>query len=259
MRLSRFASGQRQRLIVGASLIAVVLLTVEIVGGFGRRDGGSVNVHKSAYRPATLTTARATPAGAASDVESWNQLPSVDPSTGDAYPAIGPTEDASGYVKAFATELLTRNYVHSAREDLISWAQSEDSPLRSPNYPPADWSKVLVESLTDLTWDDATMTPIPADGEWLELSSQQAWQTVSQISVSLDKTWEQYIADGNNPPDALASARDVTATVEQQAEVANTAVTTVMAVSFIVQVGSSPQHGGYAAAVVNDYQERKVP
>ncbi len=107
--------------------------------------------------------------------------------------------DPTAFAQAFATELFTRDYTTATRPELISWAQYEDSPLRSSNYPQPDWTKVLVNSLTDITWDQADDTPIPADGQWLALHAQGARDSVSNVRVVLDPQWEQGVATGYSP------------------------------------------------------------
>lgn len=214
--------------------------------------------------PPAPTAAAGTPLSpptvAASDVAYWDALDAVTPSISLSFPAIGTSAaaDPSAYARAFASELFTRDYRHATRAQLLSWVQYEDAPLRSPNYPSADWSKVLIDSLTDLTWDGANDTPVPAGGQWLALHAQQGWQTVTDVQVSTDATWEQQIAAGYQPPDPLATARDVSLTVAQHTTVAGRTVVTRYAVSLQLQLGSSPRHAGYAMAVSDNYVVQAV-
>ena len=164
--------------------------------------------------------------------------------------------DPTAYARAFATELFTRDY-GTDRQQLLSWAQYEDAPLQSSNYPRADWSKVLVDSLTDLTWDDAIDTPVPADGLWLALRSERATQTVSDVKVTVDPQWEQRVAAGFQPPDPLATVRDVTLTVTQHTNTPGAAATTRYQVALALQLGTS-SHGGYGVAATNNYVVKKV-
>lgn len=194
------------------------------------------------------------PSSAATDVATWDAMPAVTPAVSAAYPAIGRTagSDPSGFAQAFATELFTRNYRTSTRDQLISWVQYENAPLRSPNYPAKDWTKVLVNSLTDLSWDDATDTPIPADGPWLALRAERATQTVSNVQTGPDPQWEQTIAGGYQPPDQLATVRDVSLTVTEKVAEAGQVRTSVYDVALALQLGTSPR-GGYGVAVTNNY------
>lgn len=185
-------------------------------------------------------------------------MPAVHPATSAAYPAItgAATRDASLFAGAFARELFTRDYAVD-RGELLSWAQYEDAPLRAPNYPPADWTKILVDSLTDLTWDGALDTPIPAEGPWLALRSERATQTVDNVRVTVDQRWEQAVARGFQPTDPLATARDVTLTVLQHTRTSGHTVTKRFAVSIALQLGSSA-HGGYGVATTNNYVIKEI-
>ena len=240
------------------ALVAVLLGLAVVVRATGQPQS-------PAARPAvspTSTVRAATPGGApasestaaaASDVADWNAMPPVTGATSSAYPAIGAAgrADPGAYARAFATELFTRDY-RTDRALLLSWAQYEDAPLRSSNYPAADWSKVLLDSLSDITWDNATDTPIPADGPWLALRAQQAIDTVSAVKVSVDQQWEQQVAAGYQPADPSATVRDVTLTVTRHATVFGRRVTQRFAISLDLQLGASP-HGGYGIAATNNY------
>jgi hypothetical protein len=198
-------------------------------------------------------TSAPAPTAAASDVGDWNAIPPITPATSTAYRAINDPArmDPSAFASAFASELFTRNY-RTDRAQLISWAQFEDAPLHSTNYPAADWSKVLVDSLTDLTWDNATDTAIPGDGPWLALRAEHATDSVSNVRVTVDQQWEQQIAGGYQPSDQLATVRDLSLTVVRHALVSGRDVAQRFSVSFAVQLGSSPR-GGYGVAATNNY------
>jgi hypothetical protein len=139
----------------------------------------------------------------------------------------------------------------------MEWAQHEDAPLRSPKYPSADWSKVLVDSLVDLSWDRATDTPIPADGPWLVLQSERADQLATNVTPKLDPQWETALAHGYQPNDRLATVRDVTMTVVQTFEVQGQPETRRYAVSLALQLGTSP-NGGYGVATTNNYVVKEI-
>jgi hypothetical protein len=215
-------------------------------------------------QPSRLPTAPSnhastTPSSPASDVRSWDAIPAVRPAVSVPYPSIDAPadQDPSAYAEAFATKLFSRDYRASTRQQLIEWAQYEDSPLRSPNYPRADWSKVLVNSLTDLTWDDAADTPVPADGPWLALRSMSAVDTVSDVVAKLDEDWEQQIASGYQPPDPIATERDVTLVVTRHSVASGKATVTKYAVSIAVQLGTN-SHGGYGVAATNNYVSQEM-
>jgi hypothetical protein len=260
---------RRRRVLLVAGMTGGLLLILTLTALILRRAGTSsgrshaappaappsstsstVGVTSAARQPAT-----ASPTSPASDVSYWDALPAVIPAVCAAYPRISgdAVNDATAYARMFVTELFTRDYRLSHRPQLIAWAQWEDSPLRSLNYPVNDWPKVLVDSLTDLTWDQALDTPIPADGPWLTLAAERGWQTVSDVKVSLDPIWEQYLATGSQLPDPLAAGRAVTATLILHATVSGRPTTSRFSVSLELQLGSALHHGGYAMAATNNY------
>jgi hypothetical protein len=258
---------RRAVLVVGGLLVglvaflAVIAVAVRLTSPASTRTRGAVHATATSSDsiappqvPATIA-----PAPQASDVARWNAMPSIAPVLSAPYPAIAnvATEDPDAFARGFVSELLSRDYRVGARDQLLAWAQYENAPLRSPNYPRVDWPKVLVDSLTDLTWDSATDTPVPADGAWLALRSEHGRQSVSNIKIALDPQWEQQIASGYQPPDPLATVRDVSATVTQSTAVGSSTTTTTYSISLDVQLGTSP-HGGYGVAATNNYVIRKV-
>lgn len=257
----------RRPLLVSGALLVGLLVLLGVVA-VAMRLGGGTPSHDAKPQPTSVTQqprgsrAEATTTGAptATDVASWDAIPPVVPEASAAYPAIDAAarRDPDAFARAFAVELFTHDYGVSTRAQLISWAQYEDAPLRSPRYPSADWTKVLVDSLTDLSWDSAQDTPIQPDGPWLALRSEQARQTVGDVKVSLDPRWEQKIADGYQPPDPLATVRDVALTISQRTAVgARTAVST-FSVALDLQLGSSARGNGYGVAATNNYVIKEV-
>lgn len=257
-RLSDAWHMHRRAVLVSASLLAG-LLTLVIAVAVVARASGTGKSRASHARTVPTATSAAPASGAASDVSKWDALPAITPAISQAYPAIGNAarRDPSAYAAAFVTELFTRDYA-AERDELISWAQFEDSPLRSANYPWPDWSKVLVNSLTDLTWDDATDTPIPPVGEWLALRSERAMQSVRDVKVSLDPQWEQQIASGYQPPDPFATVRDISLTVVRRTVVSGRPTETHFAVSLALQLGTSQVAGGYGVAATNNFVIKEV-
>lgn len=252
---------RRATLILGvllAALIALVLAAATVLrASGGAPDAGAAGreSHVPSAAP-TPSTERASQGGApATDVAYWNGLASVEPATTPAYPPIpaAAQSDPGAYSKAFATELFTRDYARSSRAQLIAWAQYEDAPLRSANYPRADWSKVLVDSLTDLTWDRATQTPIPAAGPWAVLASEHAIWRVDRATSRVDPQWEQQVSDGYEPTDRLTSVWDVDLHVIQRSKLG----TSNLDLSVAVQLGTSPR-GSFGVAVTNNFDLRRV-
>ncbi|MDP9092403.1 MAG: hypothetical protein M3N95_05520 [Actinomycetota bacterium] len=212
--------------------------------------------------PSAPTKVAAT--GATADprnVASWDAVPPVAASSSPEYPAIAGSDatDATAYAKAFATELFTRDYSRSTRAQLIAWAQYEDSPLRATQYPRSDWTKVLVDSLTDPAWEDAADTPIPSAGAWLAFHAQRVQEVLGAIAVSRDPTWERLIAGGYAPPDPLAVERDVSIVLVVHRVLAGRLSTSRLSVSVKLQLGSSPRRPGYAIAAANDFLVNAEP
>ena len=256
----------RRGLIVGGALAAAVLVLLGAAAVAARlTSGGGAPARRAAVSgptssaPAPLHSA-ASPMPAATDVASWDAIAPVQPAVSAGYPAIqgDATRDPYAYARAFATELFNRDYAASSRADLVAWAQYEDSPLQSPNYPRSDWAKVLVDSLTDPTWDGATDTPVPADGPWLALRAERATDAVSQVHVSPDPVWQQRIANGYQPPDRFATDLDVTLTITRRVTVAGRTTATRYAVALALQLGTAANGAGYGVAATNNYVIKEV-
>jgi hypothetical protein len=209
--------------------------------------------------PTALASAAQTPS-ASIDLPSWHAIPPVPASVSAAYPRL-PTSVRSQpdlYAKAWASELFAQDYVHSTRQELIQWAQYESAPAVEPGIPESIDAKVLVDSLTDPSWDGADPTPIPANGPWLSLTAQRGYTTVNDVRVQTDPDWETKIADGYTPPDRLMTMRVVSATVTLHTLVAGRAQSADTSVSIKVMLGSSPRHDGYAAMATGSYTVRAV-
>jgi hypothetical protein len=191
---------------------------------------------------------------AASDAKSWDAIPPVTPQASSAFPPISAElrRDPSGYAGAFARELFSRDYTASNRTQLLGWAQYEDAPLRTPRYPRADWTKVLVNSLTDLTWDDATQTPIPSEGDWLALRSEGSEDTVADVRTMVDPIWEKKVSEGYQPNDSLTTVIDVRLTVIRRTSTGGRVTQSRISIAIALQLGSSPR-GGYGVAASNEY------
>lgn len=258
----------RRSIIAVGALAGLVVLAV--IAAIAVRLTGGTSA-PAAQAPATVSPVSAATSGvgtaspsptampAASDVAQWNARPAVTPAVSSTYPAIptSASRDATSFAQAFGTELFTCDFRTATRAELLAWAQYESAPLRAPNYPKQDWTKVLVDSLTDLSWDVADDTPVPAQGTWLALRSERAVQRVSDVKVSLDPQWEQWIGSGHQPPDALATERDVSLTLTRTTEAAGRTTVTKYSISLDLQLGTS-QRGDYGVAVTNNYVVKEV-
>jgi hypothetical protein len=246
--------------VMPSALLAVLGLATVAVRMSSANVGGadlSPDPSRSASGSPTIVSSGAATGIVAdpSDVASWDAIPPVVGSPSPEYPAIAGSDaaDATAYAGAFAAELFTRDYSHSPRDQLLAWAQNEDSPLRAVGYPKADWTKMMLDSLTDITWEDAADTPIPSPGAWLAFQAQQVRQVASAITVTSDPTWEQLIAGGYVPPDPMAVERDVSLVLTVHRTVAGLSSTSHLSVSLKLQLGSSPRRPGYALAASNGY------
>jgi hypothetical protein len=253
-----FLRWNRRPLLITAAILAS--LTAFLVGAalVLHASNGSPADHRQAAGPATEAPSPAqqiAPSSApASDVASWDALPAVAPAVSVGYPAIpaAARSDPSAFAAAFAEELFTRNYATTTRAQLLSWAQYESAPLRSPNYPAADWTKVLVDSLTDLKWDSATQTEIPADGPWLALRAERAEDRVSDVRTNVNPTWEQKVAAGYQAADRLMTVIDVSLTVTETVHAGGSTQTTRYSLALALQLGTSAR-GGYGVAAANNF------
>lgn len=243
-------------LIVLAGLIALVIRLSGVNSHpSGRPEAGATASASGAPTDTTSGKPGTTPEVTPSDVASWDAIPPVAPATSPAYPAVPAAQrtQADAYVTAWITELFTRDYHAATRAQLLAWAQYESAPPSSTQYPKADMAKVLVDSLTDPTWDDAPQTPVPAAGQWLSLGAQQTTSTIADVRSQIDPDWQTQLAGGYQPPDPLSTVRDVSATVTLRTVVAGRPVTSTSSIAIKVFLGSSTRDGGYAVLATGSY------
>lgn len=189
-----------------------------------------------------------------SDIASWDAIAPVTPGVSANYPAItgDSTTGRYDYAKAFITELFTQDY-RKPRAALLAWAQYESVPIVTNGLPPADEAKGLVDSLTDLTWDNAPTAPVPPAGEWLSLQTQSGYQTVSDVTVTADSLWQQEIAAGHATKDKKMVVLDASLTVTLHAKTGGQATTLSSSVTCKVMLGTSTHGQGYGAMYVGTY------
>ena len=192
------------------------------------------------------------------DHSAWNAVPAVSPRTTSIYPPIPANlrTQPDTFASAFGTELLTRDYATSSRDDLLSWAQSEAASLtiRQVALTPTDRDKALIVSLTSPDWDGSPTTIVPSTSDWADLADLRGYTTVSNVKVE---------AVPDFPPadvsftDQLTLARLYSATVTQHTVVGNTDVTSSRSVAFQIVLGTSLLHGTvFGAACTQNYVER---
>ena len=131
-----------------------------------------------------------------------------------AYPAITdcpPHGTRARMPRAFASELFTRDY-RTDRAQLIAWAQFEDAPLRSANYPAGLVKGAGRFAHRPHLGQRHRHRRYPPPGPGSRCEAEHATDAVSNVRVSLDQQWEQQIVSGYKPPDPLATVRDVSLT-----------------------------------------------
>lgn len=251
----------RKRTVVIAASVLVAMLAVAVVLAMALGDKGG--------RPSGMTTPSSSVAGASGNPSPaasvtgynhtpWNAVPAQKPAASTPYPAISAEyrtqPDLSA--RAFGTELLTRDYHHSHREQLLAWAQAASAPLMIVQVPlsAADRAKALVTSLTTEGWDSGEVgTPVPSQGQWLALGANQAYTTVSGVKVQTVP---------NFPPASttfteLTLDRLYTATVTLHMMASGKPVVKQTSVAFEIVMTDHP--GRFGAAEVQHYVLRDMP
>jgi len=169
-----------------------------------------------------------------------------------AFPAIA-TEvrrDPDGFAAAFGTEVLTRDYRHATRAQLLAWAQACSAPLTIVQVPLSDTDrgKTLVTSLITPGWDtDEIGTPVPSIGQWLAWRSRQAYTTVSHVTVTTVAGFPPAATTFTEP----TADRRFTATVALHSMVSGKSVVQRSSVSF--EVVMTDQDGQLGAAEVQHW------
>lgn len=249
----------RKLVIVSGAMFTGLLVVLVATATVIRLSGSSSHPNAAGVHtepPRSLTTHEPSGTAYASDVADWNAKPAIAPAASTVYPAVPPTRrsDPAAYASAFATEMFTRSYATSSRDQLLAWVQYENAPLRSARYPEADWTKVLVDSLTDPSWDEATDTAIPSEAVWQALANQHTEAQVSAVAARVDPQWEQKVTGGYDPTDHLMTVWDVTFRLTQRGDARSRHSYDV---SLALQLGTSPR-GLYGVAATNNYVIREV-
>ncbi|MGH3264635.1 MAG: hypothetical protein ACRDNS_21880 [Trebonia sp.] len=251
----------RKRAVVLAASVLVAMLAVAVVlaialGGKGGRPSARATPSSS------VTGASGNPSPAASATgynhTPWNAVPSQQPATSTPYPAIKAEYRTQPdlFARAFGTELLTREYHHSHREQLLAWTQASSAPLTIVQVPlsDADRAKALLTSLTTEGWDTGEIgTPVPAEGQWLALGANQAYTTVSGVKVQTVPNFPPADTTFTEP----TLDRLYTATVTLHTMVSGKPVVTRTSVAF--EVVMTDHLGRFGAAEVQHYVVRDLP
>lgn len=258
----------RKRTVLGAAgvlagLLAVAVIAAAVSGG----SGGHPDARATPSPPTRAGTgerpAASVPPSASSPRESgydraaWSAAPSVTPATSTAYPSI-PAADRTQpdvFATAFARELLTRDYRHTTRDQLLAWAQACSAPMTIVQVPmtPTDRATTLVTSLVTPGWDTGESgTPVGTSAAWLAARSRQAHTSVSDVRV-------QSVPDFPPPKTTFTQAtfdRLVTATVTLHSTVTGKPVATRQSVAF--EVVMTDQAGRLGASEVQHWVTRRL-
>ncbi len=252
----------RRRVLVAAAGMVAGLLAVAVVLAAMSGAGGR---HRAAAAPSASTplsgpAAAGSPAVPGYDHGPWDAVPAVPAGTSRAFPPI-PAADRGQpdlFVAAFGTELLSRDYRHATRDQLLAWVVSESAPLSIVQVPlsPADRGKALLVSLTSPAWDDTGETLVPNASDWAGLAGQDAYTVVSNVKVA---EVPGFPPAGTTFIDPLTLDRLFSATVTLHAVFGDRPITSSQSVAFEVVVGTSAHHGRvFGAAMTQHYVVREV-
>ena len=179
---------KRAVLVTACALVALLAVAVTLaLGGSGGRRGA-----RATPSPPTAEAGDPTPPArqvSSYDHQPWEAAPSAKPAASAPYPAIAAQARTQPdlFARAFGTELLTCDYRHASRAQLLAWAQASSAPLTIVQVPlsDADRRKALVTSLVTPGWDTGEVgTPVESQGSWLAMRARQAYTTVTGVKVS---------------------------------------------------------------------------
>jgi hypothetical protein len=244
--------------VVAAAVLVAVLAGAVILAVTLGGKGGRPGVEAAPSSPPQIADPSSTPSAAGYDRGPWDDAPTVTPNVSALYPAIpaAARTQPDVFAEAFGTELLTRDYHRSGREELLAWAQASSAPLTIVQVPLSapDRANTLVTSLTTEGWDAGEVgTPVPAAGQWLALGAQQAHTTVSGAKVETVPDFP--------PPDTTFSEptldRLYTAVVTVHTIVSGKPAATRVSVAF--EVVMTEHDGHFGAAEVQHYVVKEMP
>lgn len=254
----------RKRTVLGAAGVLAGLLAVAVIAAVVSGGSGGHPDARATPSPPTASAATRGPSGAVPgprasgyDRAAWSAAPSVAAATSTAYPSI-PAADRTQpdvFAAAFARELLTRDYRHTTRDQLLAWAQACSAPLTIVQVPmtPTDRATTLVTSLVTPGWDTGESgTPVETAAAWLAARSRQAHTSVSDVRV-------QSVPDFPPSKTSFTQAtfdRLVTATVTLHSTVSGKPVITRQSVAF--EVVMTERAGRLGASEVQHWVTRRL-
>lgn len=171
--------------VVLAAMLALAVIVAATLGTGGRHRAATPSL--TPPQVSSHVDTMPAPSASAYDHGPWDAVQPVAPDTSKAYPQIpGKARTQPDlFVQAFGTELLTRDYRHSTRDELLSWAASESASLSIEQVPltAADRAKALLVSLTSTAWDNDATTLVPSASDWTSLAAEDARSAVTNVRV----------------------------------------------------------------------------
>ena len=166
------------------------------------------------------------------------------PATSATLRSVGTPDSVSAtlYAMAFTQELLDIDFATSTRDDLLAWANYNNSPNTLTGLPTSLSTKVLCLSLT------TGPSPVPTAQAWHLLAKSRTTWRVSGLVVSVNPAWIQAMNSGWTSVDPLMVIYDVsgllTVTTPGHPSV-------VRSIAFALTLGGASLHPGYGAVALN--------
>jgi hypothetical protein len=122
--------------------------------------------------------------------------------------------DEIAYADAYVTELLSLQFTHATRPQLLAWARCEGADFADiPGVPDPLGEVGGPESLIYTPQPNAGIIPIPAPAQWAALAAQGVKWSVSGVTGTVDPSWNQIVAAGFVNRDPMLAIIDVSGTL----------------------------------------------
>ena len=132
------------------------------------------------------------------------------------FPQVPPADrsDEIAYADAYVTELLSLQFAHATRPQLLAWARCEGADFADiPGVPDPLGEVGGPESLIYTPQPNAGIMPIPAPAQWAVFAAQGVKWSVSGVTGSVDPSWNQIVAAGFVDRDPMLAIIDVSGTL----------------------------------------------